>query len=99
MAGFLIERRLRSVGRRLSKAREDLALADEQLTYISDDAEDARIRSLVSETPIASEENRQAQRHSSSMERHREDLRAKISKLEAEQDELLEHYSSSKRSS
>lgn len=97
MASFLLERRLRSTGRRLRKLREDLALANEQLEHFTEDAEDARIRAMVSETPIASEESRVAERHSSSMLRHREDLVAAIAKLEAEQDELLDKLADSNR--
>jgi hypothetical protein len=53
MARFLVERRILEVSKRLRKAREELAVADEQLSALSEAADEARIRSLVSETPLA----------------------------------------------
>jgi len=90
---FLLERRLRAVGRRLQSLREELRLADEQLAHLADLTDDSRIRAMVSETPLADEEHRQAERTSSAMARHRTDLVESIRRLEAEQDELLDKLS------
>lgn len=90
---FLIERRLRAVGRRLAALREELTITDEQLGLLADITDDSRIRSLVSETPLADEEHREAERTSSAMARHRVDLVESIARLEAEQDELLDRLS------
>lgn len=87
---FLIERRLRLVGRRLSSLREELTITDEQLGHLADVTDDTRIRAMVSETPIADEEHREAERTSSAMARHRSDLVDSIARLEAEQDDLLD---------
>lgn len=87
---IFVERRLRQVSRRLSALREELAVADEQLAHFADLADDSRIRSLVSETPLADEEHRAAQRTSTAMARHRADLAESILRLETEQDELLD---------
>ena len=46
----MIERRLRETGVRLRRLREELAVVDEQLEHLNDDAEDKELRSLVSET-------------------------------------------------
>jgi hypothetical protein len=94
---FLVERRLRSVGRRLRSLREELRLANEQLEHFSELADDSRLRSLVSETPLAEEEHRAAERTSSAMARHRVALMEEISRLEDEQDELLDKLSTSRR--
>ena len=51
MAQYLVERRLMDVSKRLRKAREELAVADEQFNALAEVADEARIRSLVSETP------------------------------------------------
>ncbi|MCL4423698.1 MAG: hypothetical protein M1115_11200 [Actinobacteria bacterium] len=59
----LIEHRLREVHDRLRRAREELAIIDEQLISLEETAEDARIRSLVSETPLAERDWIEAQRH------------------------------------
>ncbi len=94
---FLIERRLRLVGRRLTSLREELTITDEQLGHLADLTDDSRIRAMVSETPLADEEHRDAERTSSAMARHRVDLVAAISRLEAEQDELLDRLSAKRR--
>lgn len=87
---FLLERRLRAVGRRLRALREELRLADEQLAHLADITDDSRIRAMVSETPLADEDHRQAERTSSAMARHRTELTETIRRLEAEQDDLLD---------
>ncbi len=45
---------------------------------------------LVSETPLAEREYREAQRHADAMARHREEVWAEIARLEQAQDELLD---------
>lgn len=90
MARSLVERRLIEVGDRLKALRKDLAVADEQLTALAAEADDTRLRSLVSETPIADREHRDAQRHADAMERHRREVSAEIARLEVSQDELLD---------
>ncbi len=90
MARSLVERRLIEVGDRLKALRKDLAVADEQLAALAAEADDTRLRSLVSETPIADREHRDAQRHADAMERHRREVSAEIARLEAAQDELLD---------
>lgn len=86
------------LSRRLGQLRADLALADEQLAHFADESDDARLRALVSETPLAEHEHREAERHSSAMARHRDDLVELIAKLESEQDALLDKLTSRRRS-
>lgn len=86
----LIERRLRDVSDRLKVAARDLDVAEEQLAHLADTADEARLRALVSETPIAGQEHREAEAHAEAMRRHRDDLRAEVRRLEALQDELLD---------
>lgn len=85
-----VERRLREVGQRLQKLREELQIADEQLLHLSEAADDARLRALVSETPVAEREHREAARHAESMRTHRAGVAAEIARLEVSQDELLD---------
>ncbi len=66
-----VERRLTEVGRRLRELRDDLRVADEQLLHLADAADDARLRSLVSETPGSGREHVEAQRHADAMRSHR----------------------------
>ena len=90
MAKWLVERRLASVGQRLRRLREELAVVDEQLQQLSDEADDARIRALVSETPLADREHHEARRHADAMAARRDELRRSIAALEARQDVLLD---------
>jgi hypothetical protein len=90
MSRSLIERRLTEVSQRLRRVREELAILDEQRQVFVDEAEDARVRSLVSETPIAHREYTDAQRHADAMDRSRRLLVSQIAELSASQDELLD---------
>lgn len=90
MSRTIIERRLTDVAERLKQLRIDLGVADEQLLHFSEEAEDARLRSLVSETPLAEREHRDAARHAAVSARSRDDLVTEIDRLEALQDDLLD---------
>jgi transcriptional regulator with XRE-family HTH domain len=90
MSRSLVERRLSEVGARLRQLREDLQISEEQLAHLAEVADDARLRSLVSETPIADREHHDAQRHAEAMQRHRTELLEGIARLEQTQDELLD---------
>lgn len=97
MARVLVERRLRDVTARLGRLREELAISDEQLLQLADEAEDARIRALVSETPSAEHDHTQAAGHAQAMRGHREAVQAEIGHLEAAQDELLDRFQAGRR--
>ena len=94
MAGWLLrsqtERQLAKTVRRVKEVREKLAIAEEQLAALRDDADDLEMRSVVSDSPFDSQESRQASAHAESMRRHRDDLRRTLSELEARQDALLD---------
>ena len=75
---------------RLRQLREELAVSDEQLQHLAEAADDARLRSLVSETPLADREHHDAQRHADAMMRHRSEVLDAITRLEQTQDELLD---------
>lgn len=78
---------------RLRTLREELALTDEQGGQFSDEAEDNRLRALVSETPLADHDFREAQRHADAWARRRAEVAESIRRLEARQDELLDRLS------
>jgi chromosome segregation ATPase len=86
----LLERRLDELTSRLRALREELRVADEQLAVLVEEADDTRLRALVSETPLAEREHEEAQRHADAMARHRSDLVAQLADLEHSQDELLD---------
>ena len=85
-----VERRLTEVGARLKTLREELAVADEQLQHLAEAADDARLRALVSETPVAEREHREAARHAEAMRAHRNEVAGEITRLETTQDQLLD---------
>lgn len=84
-----VERRLFDVHARLERARAELALAEEQLHALSEVADEARVRMLVSETALANREWDEARRHAEVMERSRDAARHAVAELEHAQDELL----------
>lgn len=90
MARSVLERRLSELAERLKQVRLDLGVADEQLAHFADEADGARLRALVSETPLAEQEHREAEKHAVSMRRHHAELLAEIGRLERAQDELLD---------
>ena len=92
-----VERRLTEVGRRLRELRDELHVADEQLMHLSEAADDARLRALVSETPVSDREHKEAARHADAMRTHRESVAADIARLETQQDELLDRLLSETR--
>jgi hypothetical protein len=90
MSRSLVERRLSEVAEQLKAVRRELSVADEQLAHLDEEAEDARLRALVSETPVAERDHREAQRHAEAMRRHRLEVASELSRLERSQDELLD---------
>ena len=90
MTRAMLERRLTEVATQLKGLRRELAVTDEQLAHLADEADDARLRSLVSETPLAEREHRDAaaaRRRHAAAPRRRPDLHPR---LEQHQDELLD---------
>jgi hypothetical protein len=90
MPKSLVERRLSQIAGRLRQLRAELELSGEQLDHLADAADDARLRALVSETPVADHDHRQAERHADAMRRHRDAVLDEIAKLERDQDDLLD---------
>jgi hypothetical protein len=90
MSRWLVERRLSDVSARLKRLRAELQVIDEQALFFADAADETRLRSLVSETPLADREHHDAQKHSDAMARERASVVASITELEKAQDELLD---------
>ncbi|CAN5493041.1 hypothetical protein BH18ACT1_BH18ACT1_11010 [soil metagenome] len=85
-----LERRLADLAERRRALREELAVVDEQLAALADAADDARLRALVSETPQAGVEHREASRSAEAMGRHRAVLAAELAALDRTEDSLLD---------
>ena len=90
MGTKLIERRLTDVSERLKRQRAELAVTEEQLAFLEEEAEDARLRALVAETPLGEAEARDARKHADALARQRDALVRTISALLREQDDLLD---------
>jgi preprotein translocase subunit SecA len=97
MSRSQVERRLTEVSERMRQLREELRVADEQLEHLAELAEEARLRALVSETPLSDREHTDAQRHADVMQRHRQEVVEEIARLEASQDDLLDRLSALSR--
>jgi uncharacterized protein YhaN len=90
MSRTLLQRRLIDVSDRLKRLRAEVAVADEQCAFFEAEAEDARLRALVSETPLADHEANEIRRHADAQGRQRDSLRRSVRELEEEQDALLD---------
>jgi hypothetical protein len=85
-----VEDRLRALGAEIAEMEVEQRIVDEQIAFQTEVAEDARIRALVSETPIADREAQEAAGDLARMQRSRDETRARLDALRAEQDRLLE---------
>ena len=90
----LLKKKLADTSLRLRQLQEELKIAEEQLVHFSDEADEARLRSLVSETPLADQKHREANKHAESMRKHKYMLQTEIERVEALQDELLDQMDS-----
>ncbi|HUC04250.1 MAG TPA: hypothetical protein VL961_02560 [Acidimicrobiales bacterium] len=72
-------------------------MIDEQLAVVLETADEARVRSLVSETPLAAHEHSEAARHADAMKRARSALASTVTDLEQRQDELLAAVSTGRK--
>ena len=80
------------VADRLKRLRADMEVAEEQCLHFEELADDARLRALVSETPAAERQHRDAARQAETMARHRARLEEEIRSLEDQQDDLLDRF-------
>lgn len=85
-----VNERLASLSAEIAEEQIHLRILDEQMTFQSEVADDARIRALVSETPLADRESHIASDDLRRLERSRDEARRRLADLRAEQDSLLE---------
>ncbi len=85
-----IQKILSQIGDRLTKAQEELRIAEEQLLFQMDVVEEAKTRMLVSETPLADREYRIARDDHERLQRQRDEITREITELRKEQDRLLD---------
>ncbi len=84
-----LERRIRELQLRVRTAREELAILVEQIESLAEDAEEARVRWLVAETPSAQKESSDAHRHLDLAQRAAAVLRVEIDQCVADRDRYL----------
>jgi chromosome segregation ATPase len=84
-----LERRLLTLSGEISTLRAEIAILDEQLAFQQDVMEDARVRALVAETPLADREFRVASDDLRRIQRVTEDARTRLRALLEDQDRLL----------
>lgn len=82
--------RLRTISAEIRELQTEVSILAEQVAFQTDVAEDARIRALVSETPIADREAREARQDLERLVRTRQELLERLERLRADQDRLLE---------
>lgn len=65
-------------------------MIEEQLAHFEAEADDARLRALVSDAPLDDREGVEAERHAQVMRRNRAEVVSELASLERQQDELLD---------
>lgn len=92
MGARLHKRRLEDLQRRLMAARESLHVLEEQVQVWNDALDDARIRSLVSETPLQQQEYNDLSRHVVAANAEMQRRQLEVRSLMDERDELLREW-------
>jgi hypothetical protein len=85
-----IEKRLVDLGDRLRVLRAEAATDEAQLAQVAEEADDARLRAMVADSPLARRDHRDARASADTLSKRHQRVLAKIAELEARQDELLE---------
>jgi hypothetical protein len=91
-----LQKNLSQLTDRITRAREDLHIIEEQLLFQMDVVEEAKTRMLVSETPLSERDHREARDDLQRLVRQREHALADIAELQGEQDKLLDRMLRSK---
>ena len=90
MGQRFLQRRLTQASHRIRELREELRIVHDQLSHLTDEADDLSLRAMVSETPAASFEYREAKKHADAMTTHRDGLVAEIASLEKKINDYLD---------
>jgi hypothetical protein len=85
-----LQKTLSELTERISRARDDLHIIEEQLLFQMDVVEEAKTRMLVSETPLSERDHREARDDCQRLVRQREQALGDIAELQSEQDRLLD---------
>jgi hypothetical protein len=85
-----IAQRLRALSAEIATLQTEIGILEEQIAFQTEIADDARIRALVSETPIADRDAQVASGDLARIMRSRADALKRLDQLRADQDGLLE---------
>jgi DNA repair exonuclease SbcCD ATPase subunit len=85
-----IRRQLDELAARIARAQQELEIARDQVAFQTGVTDDAQIRMVVSGTPLADREYREARDDLERLRRHEERVRAWVVELAEERDALLE---------
>ena len=85
-----LNERLAALSAEIAEEQTQLRILEEQVAFQAEVADDARIRALVSETPLADREARTAADDLHRLERSRDDSGRRVAELRTQQDALLE---------
>ena len=92
MSARSAKRHIDDVQRQLNQARESLHILEEQVALWRDNLDEARIRALVSETPLQTKEYEELARHVQVAEAEMGRRLLEVSELVAKRDELLRDW-------
>jgi chromosome segregation ATPase len=95
MAPARSTQRIEDVQRRLAAARESARILEDQRTVWEDAYEDARLRSLMAETPQADHDLAEVTRSRDVAQRELDRLRREIAEMVGERDRLLRDWTPS----
>lgn len=90
MGQRLLQRRLASTSSRIRELEIELRVVEDQKAQLVDDADDLSLRALVSETPGAEFEYRQAKKHADVLVKRHSDIKNEIAELRQRLDQLLD---------
>jgi predicted nucleic acid-binding Zn-ribbon protein len=85
-----IAQRLRALSAEIATLQTEIGILEEQIVFQTEITDDARIRALVSETPIADRDAQVASGDLARIMRSRADALKRLEQLRADQDGLLE---------
>ena len=90
MGQRLLQRRLTQTSARIRELQEELRIVEDQKCQLVDDADELSLRALVSETPAAEYEYRQAKKHADVLVRRHQEIKDEIADLNVRLNDLLD---------
>ena len=85
-----LQRRLSQVSARIRELSEELRVVQDQMSQVVDEADEKSLRALVSETPAAAFEYREAKKYADVIQRHHQQIIAELADLERRMNSLLD---------